>query len=526
MTRYVRPLIPGIALQLSCLAAVLAAVADEPAKEGGWLVSHDGPNGIMVRSMEMTLYPRGEPRPALKYRLIPDDFDMVDGNAAIYYLKAMGFLEQNAAHEQLMKLQREAEKRASPEAKDYGEVVPPYMWLSLPPSELPLEKVKEFLQLTAFQSDFLREAAKRKEMSMDRHIRSVQNPLAYLLPEIQSMRELARLQSLRCRVAVAENRLDDAIAILGQEYAMSHHLGQDEFLVSNLVGIACAGIAWEDALYLVQHPQAPNLYWAFTALPHNMFDLRQSYAFERQLLYEQIKILREVDETLRPVGFWQDFLDRLSSQSEVVDIVASEFRLSHDTIYDPTTLRATLVVYVAAAYPGAKRFLIEQCGMTQAQVEAYPTAQTVFLAIVRLYDQARDDLFKWSYLPYWQVEPGPNGHGREMPWQTLTEQYGWCAVPTSTLLPAVMAARAAAARHQQLTALVQTVEAIRLYGAAHDNKLPPSLDVLPVPTPLEPYTGTPIAYEFRDDHAILTGHPLQGGLQYRLVVRFATTTNQ
>ena len=191
------------------------------------------------------------------------------------------------------------------------------------PAELPLDEVKQFLQLTSFQPPFLREAAQRRTMDLDRQMRNVQDPLMYILPEIQSMRELARTQSLRCKVAIAEGRIDDAIAILGQQYAMARHLGQDEFLVSNLVGIACAGIAWQDALYLVQHPKTPNLYWAFAALPQPLFDLRQANAFERQFLYEQVKVLREVNETPRPVGYWQDFVDRLIPQ---VRSLASDLR--------------------------------------------------------------------------------------------------------------------------------------------------------------------------------------------------------
>ncbi len=51
----------------------------------------------------------------------------------------------------------------------------------------------------------------------------------YLLSEVQTMRGLARLQTVRCKVAIAEGRLDDAIAILGQQYALARHLGQDVF---------------------------------------------------------------------------------------------------------------------------------------------------------------------------------------------------------------------------------------------------------------------------------------------------------
>jgi hypothetical protein len=178
-----------------------------------------------------------------------------------------------------------------------------------------------------------------------------------------------------------------------------------------------------------------------------------------------------------------------------------------------------------AAYPGAKSFLIEKCGLPREQVEAYPTAQTVFLAVIRYYDQARDGVFKWDYLPFWQAESIPSGRRLGEALQTRADEVGWCTIPTDMLLPAVIAVRTAAARSQQTIALVQTVEAIRMYGAAHAGKLPPTLDELSVPAPLEPFTGKPLDYEYHGDRAVLSGHRVPG-LQYRLVLRFAEEAKQ
>jgi hypothetical protein len=83
-----------------------------------------------------------------------------------------------------------------------------------------------------------------------------------------------------------------------------------------------------------------------------------------------------------------------------------------------------------------------------------------------------------------------------------------------------MAARTAVARIEQQLALVQTVEAIRMYGAAHGGKLPATLDDLPVPAPLEPCTGKPLDYQCHGKYAVLNGHDLPG-IRYRLVLRFA-----
>jgi hypothetical protein len=481
---------------------------------GGWQTERDAATGIQIRTMEMTLHPRAEPNPALKHQLLSEDHQTLDGNSATYYLKAQGFFEQTAARDRLTEFYANSRERSRNEKIPFGEL-PPHNWLSMQPGELPVEEVKNFLTLTAFQPPFLIEAAKRRHFDLDRNIEGVDDPIGYLLPEIQSMREIARMQSLRCKVAIAEGRVDDAIAILGQQYALARHLGQDDFLVTNLVGMAISGIAWDDALYLSQHAKGPNLYWAFASLPRPLVDVSHAMSVEREFLYLQFKVLREVDASPRPVGYWQDFLDRLVPQ---VRAVASDFGIAEE---DPETTRAMLVGYVAAAYPGAKRYLIEDLAIDREQVEAYPIAQVVFLAMVRYYDSARDNYFKWTQLPYWQVHevienPSFNDVSRKR-----SDRAGWSSAPTQMLLPAVLAVQRAGARNGQKIALIQTVEAIRMYGAAHESKLPTKLDDLPVPAPVEPFTGKPIDYKYHDKYAVLNGHEMPG-LRYRLVLRFAS----
>ncbi len=107
---------------------------------------------------------------------------------------------------------------------------------------------------------------------MDRQVKDSKNPFAILLPEIQGIRDVARKQSMRCRLAIAENRVSDAIKIIGQQYALARHIGQDDFLVSALVGCAIQGIATADLFYLVQHPDCPNLFWAASRLPKPLID--------------------------------------------------------------------------------------------------------------------------------------------------------------------------------------------------------------------------------------------------------------
>lgn len=491
-----------------------------PVKKDGWIEERDDQSGTRIMTMELLLHPAPEPRPALRYHLIPNEFERIDGNAALFYLKAMGFLEQNTARDRLEEFQRQAQDRAQTEGEDFSQF-PPESWRATPPAELPIDEVKEYLKITDFQPPLLREAAQRDRFDMERNIREVDNVLGFTIPEMQLMRELARTQDLRCRLAMAENRMDDAITILGQQYAMARHLSQDDFLISSLVGMAISHIAFNQALHLVQHPQAPNLYWAYAALPRPLADTTHSMSVERQLLFEEIRMLREVDETARSVEYWSDFVDRLAVQMETFGEVMGWKPPDGDQYQ--SVRRAALVAYIATCYPGARQYLAREWNMSPEQLDSYPTAQVVFLAVVRFYEQWRDEYFKWMHLPWWQARSRAEHRNLDQRMRQAADEAGFCAMPTLMLLPALSSARAAESRTDQMIALVQTVEAIRMYGAVHDGQLPRTLQDLPVPAPLDPATGEPIEYEFQGEQALLSGSPFPA-VRYRLIVRFADTT--
>lgn len=488
--------------------------ADESNREGDWIVKRDEQLGIMIYTLEMVVSPKAEARPALKHNLIPDDFDLQEGNAAIFYLKAMGFLEQNHARDQLSEALKKMRKLGEEKGNNPNDL-PPYSWLEMPIKDLPLEEVKQYLRLTSFQPRDLAEAARRRSFSMDRNIRQESNPVGVLLPEIQSMRELARNQSLRCRVAIAEGRVDDALAILGQQYAMAKHLGTDEFLVSSLVGASIAGIAYGDALHLLQLPTTPNLYWAFASLPNPIVDFRRSLAYERQFLFEQVKVLREVDVVPRNAGYWQDFIERMLPQINGLD-----FLLDGALPKDAEVYRAVLIATIAAGYPGAKRYLIDDVGMDREKVDSYSTAQTFFLAMKRFYEQTRDDQVKWNSIPFAQASANSQYKSLDEGMRADSQRIGWCSVPTTMFLASFSAVRTAESRTQQTITMLQTVEAIRMHGAQSGGKLPASLQSLSIPVPADPFTGKPLLYELSGDKAILTGHRMPG-IQYRVILRFA-----
>ena len=54
------------------------------------------------------------------------------------------------------------------------------------------------------------------------------------------------------------------------------------------------------------------------------------------------------------------------------------------------------------------------------------------------------------------------------------------------------------------------IEALRMYAAAHEGRLPRKLNDLTVPVPIDPVTGQPFTYALRDDTAVIEGPPLPG----------------
>ncbi len=71
-------------------------------------------------------------------------------------------------------------------------------------------------------------------------------------------------------------------------------------------------------------------------------------------------------------------------------------------------------------------------------------------------------------------------------------------------------ARKARGRLQQRLALLQHAEALRLYAADHDGKLPARLDDIPLPLPVDPFTGKPFGYEVNGATAVVRGSPPKG----------------
>lgn len=487
----------GWGLSLCCLLMFCPSLTFA---QGGndWTIDNENPAypGKTVLTKNLVLYPAKEPRPALRYRLLPSDYDQLEGNAAINYLRAIGFPELNNVRRELDRIAAEANKISSETGVGIDRL-PPLSWQGMLPAELPLEEVRKYLELTEFQHKEIAAAFRLKNLDFNRQFREVESPMLMLLPEIQAMRELARTQSLRCRLAIAEGRLEDALMILAQQTRLASHLNQEPLVVTNLVAIAIFGINWSDALDFVQHPGAPNLYWALAALPRPLLPFDSSFSFEREWFSLELKELGEVDETWKPAGYWQVFLDRILPRYNQL--------LSAGSTGEPMS-RQDLVHLIAAGYPGAKRYLIEEEKMDPTSVESYTTAQTFFLAQKKYSDYAMDEWIKWSFVDFHSLLADPGFQERID--ERLNQEAGQFGVMTHAvqfLMPAVPQIRQAAARAELQIAMLMGVEGIRLFASQNQGKLPAELSLLPYPLPFNPFTGQALQYETSGDRATLTG---------------------
>ena len=498
--RYAFLILLGFAGSMVFTSDVMAQQAEShevsAEKYGDWIEFEDAA-GNKIRQMRLRVYPKAEPFPVFKHRLIPAARDRVDGNAALFYLKAMGFFEQSNAREKLTWLYRKWREEASGEQFSY----PPDNWgKAAPESLLKDNRVREYLDLHSFQPDLLYDAARRTRFEHDRAMDREPNPIGYLLPSIQRHRQLARVQNVRCRFAMAEGRIDDAIEIVGQMMALGQHLGSGDFFVTGLVGIACHGIAVETGLTLSQQPDTPNLYWAIAACPKPTIDLSKSLAFERDLLFKQMPMLKEVTEEVRPAGYWVDFVKSFAKLRNELSPLLSYSNIKNDDWDDWQAVTA-----IAKDYPIAREFLSQVVGMPDKQLDKYPKAQVVFLAMVKYYQYFQDEQMKQQVVPF-ASRAAINESAWVDEWEAKfsVNEYSYLAIANA--LPAnIEQVLGAATRAEQWKNLWQTVEALRMTAADNGGKLPESLDDLSVPAPLDPVTNRPFEYKLNGGIATVQG---------------------
>jgi len=476
--------IHGLTALHTTLAAVLVASAAQSQEAAPQPFSSppaevadttDGPPTVLLR-----LRPQGEPAAALSVRLLPGLMERTPGNAALIYHRLPQF-NPNRDPMVLAKMQEEVST-----------------WIAMPLSELPQEAMDNLLNAWRTVRDELKLAARREACDWQLPWRE-QSVISLLIPEGEVARSHARLLAAEIHLNLAKGEFHEALEGLKTGYSLARHVAAGPTLVHGLVGLAITQMMNDRLRDLVQQPGAPNLYWALTALPSPFVDLTAGFELESNWLYFDTPALARLEEPGHTADYWQETLDGLMARigqwrDSGMGPGMEGFRLL-------TTLRG---------YPLARQALLDR-GRPVAEVDAMPVAQVVLLEGMRQFESLRDDILKWSNVPYYESQTGVLAAE-----DRLLKERGREILPlASLLLPGVQAVSRSSAMSERAIAMLRIVEALRLHAAAHAGELPNALaDIRQVPVPLDPVTGTPFLYS-RDGASATLEAPLPQGLDPR-----------
>jgi hypothetical protein len=458
---------------IAALGVALQAVAEE-----------DDP------TVHIVLHPAAAPRPALKYQLLPPLIDRRPGNAVVQYLKL--------PHEQYGLYSND---------KFWDTIC---RWAELPLSELEkdLEKEKshcDFVTSPFANSSFLgflERGARCESADWDIPIREHEF-WTILLPDIQATRAGARILAPRARIQILRRQYDDAIHTLQVGYAFGRHVGSHGVcLVQCLVGCTIVNQMSKQLETLIQQPNAPNLYWALASLPHPLIDFREAFEAEMAAIELSYPDLRDLEKKHLSAAEWQHLLEQTTQR--LISLVGTK---------SSAGTAAGFTVSMLEGYPRAKQALIAD-GHSAEEVEAMPVPQVIMLYTMQTYKELRDDLVKWTWQPYPIAAKGMGSADENLRQAALA---GREIIPIAAfLLPALVAAKTAEARTDQNIAALQILEALRLYAASHNGRLPDSLkDITEVPIPIDPVRGEPFVYHLDGRGAILESPTSRSNLRLR-----------
>ncbi len=441
-------------------------------------------------NLALTVSPQAAPVPALRYRLFPLWSERKPGDAAPIYLRF--------AHERGDSMRKELAEK-------------PAQWNELPLAQLPLREARAFVDRWDYNLKQLDLGARRKSCDWN-YTLDVDNVIAVRLPDAQEMRLHGGLLGLKARVEIADGNYADALRTLETGFAFSNHVGEGAFILNGLIGMAIANRLTDCLPELVQRPDAPNLYWALTAVPRPLVDPRKGMDVEQrmgEMLYRDLTDL----ERERSADEWSVALRR----------VVTKLRQIRDDLGMAGGKSKIVEMYtLVQALPAAKKHLIEVMGVPEKKVAAMPAAQVLLLHLAAEYREARDDAFRAIYLPYPQARKVA-AEARKR-WQDKKRTWEGVYI-LDALVPTIEQVLLAQVKLERKFAALRVVEALRMHAAANKGHLPDKLDEIKLaPIPLDPCTGQPFDYQHDGDTATITSviagdQPTLSGLRIQVTLR-------
>lgn len=414
--------------------------------------------------VKLNLQARAPGRPALKYHLLPELSELQPGNAAATYYLA-NIKQQDTSFDQFSD------------------------WLYMPIDKLLKDAIREGLRKVEPALHFAHIAARRDHCLWGLTVHT--DGFGTLLPHLQHMRNLTRALAVRGRLQIAEHDFDGAMETLRTGLAMARHLNQEAVVIQQLVAVGMTEEMMQHiGMELIQAPDSPNLYWGLANLPRPFHDSPEVIQYERSIFEVSFPSLRNLESGRLTLSDWNDFVEKLPL------LVGPG---PNGGGFDKAQL--SMAVFSVQAYPEAKKFLLSK-GMTPEKVDAMPVHVALATYLIEGYRDQAEELYKWYGLPYWQAREGMDRAQVEL--EKSLQSGGAFNHLFAMVVPSLNRARSRAVRADQSITVLQCIEAIRAYAAAHEGKLPPSLDAITeTPAPHDPFTNQPFSYELTGDTAVL-----------------------
>ena len=428
--------------------------------------------------IKLTVDPAPETKPSLRYELLPSGHDRVPGNAVLHYLKAHA--------------NKPIDERDPAKLKAEGETV--IRWEEAAPDKLPKKEVAEYLK--RFKAAFreLEYGARCKTCDWTSAPAAGTEAIDATLGNVQAHRELARWLALRCKLEIAENRFADALRTIQTGLQFGRHVAEGPSMIQMLVGNAIVHIFFARLDWLLERPDAPNLYWALSALPKPFLDPRPGLDGEDQIGESFFPGLDELRKG--PVSAGRAL--------ELVVKAISFFGGRQDGGgLGELGLRLAVTTVAELRQAEARREYLAR-GRDAKEIAAMPATQVVFLNSFDRYRDLADDYRKWFLLGGPDAMAGVEKISERVKKMKVEAKDDVIVQVFLNILPAMEKLFQSLVRTERRIAQLRTLEAIRLH-AALEGHLPRELsEIKKVPVPIDPGTGKPFDYALTEGGFTLT----------------------
>jgi hypothetical protein len=420
----------------------------------------------------LTIHPRAIESPVLKYRLFPPEAELKPGNAVPILLRLPWEQTNYVSSDTFRNLDDWNERPlTSPEWKDFPQ---------------------------SFSNRFygeMKRAAYRRDAVWEYPI-GEEPPYFILLPDVQGMRQwLGRGLSAKIRYHLSRGELDQAREGILVGLANARHIAATPFLVNQLVANAIHRIMLDRVAELISQPDSPNLYWALSALPDSLVELKRAADLEGSMFLMTFPAAADMERP-RGAAEWREMLQQWHELNRYLN------RSPPDKLKEAAADPSPLVKIARAELPQLLKVPAEQVASM-----ADDEAAVRWLVHVLLQQDQREAaalcLAPREALPLLKQLRADNA--------AIEAKIGAARIelldPTAGYL--------ALWSLQRKIAALRIVEAVRNHLAI-GGKLPAKLDeITAVPVPLDPLTGQPFVWKVEGMAATLAGPELPEDLAPR-----------